>query len=82
MNKSYVRFLCYGNRKTCDYGKTSDINEYPKCAYQNEGYCTCKEAQIQALQDEGFNIIDKEKEKKNVRRYGQLFQCNSQNIGE
>ena len=47
-NKCLVQFVCVGNSLTCDYSYNSP------CKYFVEGSCTNKQAQLKALEDEGF----------------------------
>ena len=61
MNKCNVQFVCNGYCDTCELAKKVDVKDYPYnfCAYEANGYCTNKEAQIKSLIDEGFEICDR-----------------------
>jgi hypothetical protein len=57
MNKCGVMFPCNGIWQ-CEFylrGNPEDV----RCFHAKEGLCTNKEAQIKALQDEGFEICDR-----------------------
>ena len=52
-NKCGVQFPCYGSIQTCEFCKT---DWKTKCESYVEGNCTNRQAQIKALQDEGFEV--------------------------
>ena len=62
-NKCLVQFACVGSKATCKYAEPyppeyavvgDHLRKFCKCYYG--GNCTNKKAQIQALQDEGFEV--------------------------
>lgn len=54
-NKCVVRFACVGNLNTCIFANRDFTGKY-KDYYS--GYCSNKQAQIKALQDECFEVKD------------------------
>ncbi len=53
-NKCNVQYVCWGNRATCKYYEPAtplqEIMFNPICIYFESGYCTCKEAQKEAVE--------------------------------
>jgi hypothetical protein len=63
MNKCNVHFVCLGTQATCEnfaFATTQDrlSKSHNNCEYGEYGYCTCKKAQIKALQDEGIEVTE------------------------
>lgn len=79
MNRCGVNFPCNNRGKQCDsYVEVTredgfDGKEYFTCFYNTANYCTNKKAQIKALQDEGFSVIDEEKEKEECEKVWSTF---------
>lgn len=57
-NKCLVRFVCVGYPSTCENHTSIGIMGImvKSCVYNIDGNCTNKQAQIKALQDEGFEV--------------------------
>ena len=59
MNKCHIMFPCGGIWQCEFYLRGKDEYGYVRCIHSKEGLCTNKQAQIKALQDEGFEICDR-----------------------
>lgn len=57
-NKCNVQYVCWGNKATCSFFESSDLPKYDgssgkiieMCKHFDDGLCTCKEAQKEAVE--------------------------------
>jgi hypothetical protein len=54
-NKCSVQFICHGANARCKHFLSINDTLY-NCAYEIDGNCTKKTAQIESLLDEGFEV--------------------------
>jgi hypothetical protein len=53
-NKCGILYPCWGNQATCKYWKIKIVKtklKFPSCKWYDNGYCTCKEAQKEAVSE-------------------------------